>query len=55
MHTNTSSKSKDVYALLIQDKATHSKRFSRLMSDFGPSGVSKAFTLIKSVASETFV
>ena len=53
-----SSKSKDFYALLIQEKATHFRGFSKLMSDFclSEDEVSKAFMLInKSVVSETFV
>jgi len=51
-----SSKSKNFYALLIQEKAKHSKGFYKLMSDFHLSEeeTRKAFVLVKSFALETF-
>ena len=52
-----SSKSKNIYALLIQEKAKHSRRFYKIMSDFNPSEeeTRKPFVLAKSVALETFI
>ena len=52
----TSSKSRNFYALLIQDKAKHSRGFCKLMSNFNLSEeeTCKAFILTKSVAVETF-
>ena len=52
----TSSKSRNFYALLIQDKAKHSRGFCKLMSNFSLSEeeTCKAFILTKSVAVETF-
>ena len=52
----TLSKSRNFYALLIQDKAKHSRGFCKLMSNFSLSEeeTCKAFILTKSVAVETF-
>ena len=52
-----SSKSRNFYVFLIQEKAKHSRGFSKLMSDFNLSEeeTRKAFVLAKSVALETFV
>ena len=49
-----SSKSRNFYAFLIQEKAKHSRRFSKLTSDFNLSEeeTRKAFVLAKSVALE---
>jgi len=51
-----SSKNRNVYAFLIQEKVKHSRGFSKLMSDFNLSEeeTRKAFVLAKSVALETF-
>ena len=51
------SKSKNVYASLIKEKAKHSRGFVKLMSDFNLSEeeTRKAFLLAKSVALETCV
>ena len=52
-----SSKSRNFYALLIQDKAKHSRGFCKIMSNFSVSEeeTRKAFLLPKTVAFETFV
>ena len=52
-----SSKSRNFYAFLIQEKAKHSRGFYKLMSNFNLSEeeTRKAFVLLKSVALETFV
>ena len=52
-----SSKSRNFYALLIQDKAKHSRGFCKIMSNFSLSEeeTRKAFLLPKTVAFETFV
>ena len=51
------SKSKNVYASLIREKAKHSRGFTKVMSDFNLSEeeIRKAFVMTKSVALETFV
>jgi len=51
-----SSKSKNFYALLVQEKAKHSRGFYKLMSDFNltEEETRKAFVIVKSVALETF-
>ena len=51
------SKSRNFYAPLIEEKAKHSRGFTKLMSDFNLSDdeTQKAFVLAKSVALETFV
>ena len=52
----TSSKSRNFYALLIQDKAKHCRGFCKLMSNFSlrEEETCKAVILTKSVAVETF-
>ena len=52
----TSSKSRNFYALFIQDKAKHSRGFCKLTSNFSLSEEEtwKALILTKSVAVETF-
>ena len=52
-----SSKSRNFYAFLIQEKVKHSRGFYKLMSNVNLSeeGTRKAFVLVKSVALETFV